>query len=545
MKKTLLTVLSMALATSMMADNYYFSPKGQGEEDGSSWTDAASGEDYLGQTLENAMPGDTLFLMEGNYTPDIATNKWIIPEGVVLMGGFPTTMTGTGHAYDYAQGGQSVFSADLDGDGKGDNTNYAFVYIGKGDATEKDDFYYKDFQPTSIWGITFRDGMRLNSKYWGNMVFVKHAQVDFHFCQFLNNDSQTNDDANGSNGAIEIWGSLVRCFDCIFRDNVTAKGSGAAFQVRGRNSDSGTHADSENSLVMMNRCEFQNNIAFSTLTSTPTDAKWGTYGGNCSIADNGGTLYMINCTVANSKCWYRGVGIRVSTNDKAYFINNTFYDNPSRQGTDGATNNGMAISAGTGASCYFANNIMVEYAANDLYVAGNAEVYLQSPTTLAVSAGHNIYGTVTDNGDNLKNWPATDSYPTSLATVNTIEMIFGTNALTNNGGFSRTIAPLATAPVSGMVVSDMQTAVATWPLDAAMAAVLDVDKDQRGYTRAATTVSGAYDPNGVAPEPPVEDALEDVVMPLDMNAPMYNVLGVQVDKSYQGIVLQNGQKYMK
>ena len=36
---------------------------------------------------------------------------------------------------------------------------------------------------------------------------------------------------------------------------------------------------------------------------------------------------------------------------------------------------------------------------------------------------------------------------------------------------------------------------------------MDLTKDQRGYTRAATTIAGSYDPNGVAPEDPqgVED----------------------------------------
>ena len=41
-------------------------------------------------------------------------------------------------------------------------------------------------------------------------------------------------------------------------------------------------------------------------------------------------------------------------------------------------------------------------------------------------------------------------------------------------------------------------------------------------------------------------AVEDVTAPaqLDMNAPMYDVLGRQVDKTYKGIVIQNGHKYL-
>lgn len=46
-------------------------------------------------------------------------------------------------------------------------------------------------------------------------------------------------------------------------------------------------------------------------------------------------------------------------------------------------------------------------------------------------------------------------------------------------------------------------------------------------------------------DPP--DALEnaDTRRQLDPSQPMYNILGVQVDASYRGIVLQNGRKYMR
>ena len=31
---------------------------------------------------------------------------------------------------------------------------------------------------------------------------------------------------------------------------------------------------------------------------------------------------------------------------------------------------------------------------------------------------------------------------------------------------------------------------------------------------------------------------------LDINAPMYDVLGRQVDKDYRGVIIQNGNKYL-
>ena len=40
-------------------------------------------------------------------------------------------------------------------------------------------------------------------------------------------------------------------------------------------------------------------------------------------------------------------------------------------------------------------------------------------------------------------------------------------------------------------------------------------------------------------------AVENVVRPtLDINAPMYDLLGRQVDATYRGIIIQNGNKYL-
>jgi hypothetical protein len=38
--------------------------------------------------------------------------------------------------------------------------------------------------------------------------------------------------------------------------------------------------------------------------------------------------------------------------------------------------------------------------------------------------------------------------------------------------------------------------------------------------------------------------VENVTVELDLNAPMYDVLGRQVDKTYSGIVIQNGQAFL-
>ena len=51
-------------------------------------------------------------------------------------------------------------------------------------------------------------------------------------------------------------------------------------------------------------------------------------------------------------------------------------------------------------------------------------------------------------------------------------------------------------------------------------------------------------PTTVLEGTPDSDALDNVEISLDINAPMYNILGQPVDANYKGIVIQNGKKFM-
>ena len=258
-------------------------------------------------------------------------------------------------------------------------------------------------------------------------------------------------------------------------------------------------------------------------------------------------MYFVNCIIADAKCWYRGVGIRVGSNNTAYFINSTFYNNPCRQRSSRGSNNGSAVSAGTDSKNYFAGNIMVEYAANDDFTPSDAVVFIQTAGTAVYSAGYNVLGTVMNNSTVANSgFAATDKVPTSLETVNTIEKVFGTNAIANQGGVSDVIAPLAdAAPID---LAAVKATVATWPIDE-MAKVMDLDKDQRGYTRAATSVAGSYDPNGIAPddEDPI-DAVENVYTTVSRQG-VYSLLGNYMGESLSnlpaGVYIIDGKKVVK
>ncbi len=613
MKKSLFLFVALAICFSANAQTkYFFSPEGNGDADGSSWENAAAGE-YLGTTVAEAEVGDEFYLMEGKYAPDGTTNKWNIAQGVIIKGGYPTTMTGTNTDIDYTTAGQSVFSADLDNDGKGDNKDYAFVYVGlAGQEGEKEDGqFYKDAPLTQIWGVTFRDGAREDGKYWGNMLWVKHTQLDLHFCKFINNLSVV---SGANNAALVGWGSQLRVFDCVFEGN-QGIGAGSAVLLRAYASNSSNKDAAHNMITLFERCEFTNN------TCT------GGYGGTISVADCAGTLYMINCTVTGSSVQYGGAVALGGAGDdginapKAYLINNTFVDNV-------ATREGNWIGgcyrSGKHSATHFANNIIVNPAAKDDFNPGESVVDIQWANATYVSAGYNIFGTFTEKADECGSFAATDKVTTSAADVNTLEKIFGTSVLANNGGFSQSFMPLAEQATS-LAVADLQTAVAAWNMEKAVTDVMDLTVDQRGYKRAATTMSGSVDVNAQAPADEkvsvtgvtldqteltivvpqtatlvatvapadatnnavkwtsdkeevatvdngvvtavaegtanitvttvdgeftatcvvtvkVTDGVLDIQV-LDKTAPMYDVLGRQVDNNYHGVVIQNGTTF--
>ena len=527
-----------ALAFGVMVNaqtQYFFSPNGEGS--GESWEDAAAAES-LGVTLAEAEPGTEIYLMEGSYFPDQTINKWNIAQGVIIKGGYPTTMTGTNTAIDYTKAGQSIFSADLDGDGKGDNTDYAFVYVGKAgeESNKTDGQFYKDVPLTEIWGVTFRDGARQDGKYWGNMLFAKHTKLDLHFCKFINNIAPEGQ----NNAALVAWGSQVRAFDCVFEGN-RSPGAGSAVLIRARESNSANIEDAtagtgkvNNTLALFERCEFTNN------------ATTGNYGGALSVADTGGTLYMINCTVTAGTVLAGGViALGGAQNDgsnapQAYLINNTFVNNI---GTDASKWVGGAYRAGQFSTTYFANNIMVNPAAADNYNSAKSVVEIQYGTCKVQTAGYNIFGTMTLNGAGVT-FAETDKLTTSADDVNTQEKIFGSSVLANNGGFSQSFMPLA-AQATSTSVAALKSAVAAWPMEAAVKEVMNLDVDQRGYPRAATTMSGSIDANAQGPATGVENVAANAIQ----DGIYYTLQGQAIGKDFQtlpkGMYICNGVKIIK
>ena len=97
---------------------------------------------------------------------------------------------------------------------------------------------------------------------------------------------------------------------------------------------------------------------------------------------------------------------------------------------------------------------------------------------------------------------------------------------------------------SSTSVADLKSAVEAWPMEAAVKEVMNLDVDQRGYPRAATTMSGSIDS---AAE--VSSAIENVTINTIQDGIYYTLQGQAMGKDFQalpsGMYICNGVKIIK
>ena len=463
MKKHLtffVTVASVALSMNAHAESYFFSPDGSGEQDGTSWENAAPAE-YLPSTIANAEPGDCFYLMGGSYINKVDV-VWNIPQGITIRGGYPTTSTGTNIDITYPTNSESVFSADIDGDGEGDNGTTAFFSIDNVNS----DPDMSNFQKTIIAGVTIRDAHSKNtSTYKGSALYANNANVEFDHVKFIKNTT----DVGG--GVCAFVGSYIYAHDCVWSDNL---GIAAGAAVVSRQKGGGTTAGVQGGVTIFDRCLVLNNTV-----KEPNNSSVAKYGGALAFADNCGTVYMANTTVTGSHISWAGAMARIGGNVVFYGINNTWYNCTCSYAS---RHSGDILSCGTGSKVYVAANIGVT--PTDGRSGGMATHLVQGGSGAVFNAyGYNIFGSISD--------ALNTSYPStnSISGDNVESVVFGSNTLADNGGFTQTIAPKADYCI--VPLSEITALASTWSLPAE----IDLTVDQRGMKRQATTYVGSYDVN--------------------------------------------------
>lgn len=466
MKKsaTRLALLASILAAgSANAENYFFSVNGAGDQDGTSWENAAPG-DYLASTVAGLNPGDCVYIQGGTYLPDRNTGLWDIPQGVTIVGGFGTDMKGTETAITYPTATETVFTADIDGDGKGDNGQRAFIVIAN-ELTDgwKGDKTWQDYQKVSISGVTIRDAYYTGeSTYKGSALFAVQANVEFNYVKFIDNVTTV------GGGVVCCQGSHVVFRDCTWRNN---KGTNAGVALLARQHNGGSsEAETRRGITIIDRCEFTDNTV-----AEPDNSSVARYGGAIALADWAGTMYINNTSVTGSHISWAGAMGRFGTGTTLYSTNNTFYDCTCSYDV---RHSGSIISMGDKSHLYALNTISVNPV--DGFEGMLATNFIQTDLCTFDTKGYNVWGSTFNNSSTP--FAATDN----VSKDNTTAVVFGTNEAKEVNG-TRVIAPLES--FRGVALTDIEAAAAAWD----MPADIDVTVDQTGAKRPASTVPGAYD----------------------------------------------------
>lgn len=519
MKRSITSVL--AAATMLVAANvnagevYFFSPNGSGE--GYSWEDAMSGDD-LATTLKNAASGDVFYLLEGTYY-NKQEGYWQIPFGVTIKGGFPASSTGTNVDVTYPTGAETIFDADLTGDGLGDNGNNAYFTI-----NGNEEGYYTDVDPILLEGITIKnarvgnDTEKVVGDYTGAAFYADNANVELSFVKFDSNVRVGDISTKICRGTIAVArGSYINAHDCVWENN-EGQSAGVCFSMRQRGGNTTQPVDAkEEGITILERCYFSDTNHMEDVTTTNNR-----YGGIVTLSDGAGTMIINNCTAHNKVdapiIHSIGAFCRVGGSGKFYMTNTTLYNFYAH---DPANLKGI-ISFGTNTQSYLANNIVVN--TTDTAADDNGSVmWFQPNTSLYESAGYNVWGSTFDplSKASLK---STDS----ATNANTVATVFGTNTIADG-----VIAPLETYRT--VTTADLVTAATSWGINDE----IDVTVDQKGNKRPDTTVPGAYDVKATS-------GIEDIVAESDAEViavEYYNIQGQKLNVAPEnGLYIQKAIK---
>lgn len=207
MKKSILLISSAILCTSAFAETYFITPSGNGAGDGSSWEDAAAGED-INDILSGLEPGDIVYFQAGTYG---GSSTDVVP-GLTVIGGFPATAKGTDiSGYDPAAN-LTVF----DCQGKNINSAKAYVRVVASDDQKELITTIKGITITGAKSILSSDGSnsRSNPKIVGSAFYCANAKVILEDVTFKSNTSAV--------GGVVVAGENAKflAIHCKWVDNV-------------------------------------------------------------------------------------------------------------------------------------------------------------------------------------------------------------------------------------------------------------------------------------------------------------------------------------
>ncbi|MDR2409497.1 MAG: hypothetical protein LBE13_15490, partial [Bacteroidales bacterium] len=225
MKKIIIFLMFLGVATASQATIYYVKETPSGLGDGTSWANAS---DDLQAMIIIAGTGDTIWVAEGTYKPTHSSNNplavnlnindrhntFTLKDGVVILGGFPNTINP-----DLSNRNWAMYRTILSGDigtanDSTDNAYHVVVADDLGSQTVLDGFFITGGYADSTQTVS------LSTQRRGGGMYIYNSFAQFINLIIHNNYAQT------YGGGIAIRGSSFPTFLNVLIHNNTARNSG-------------------------------------------------------------------------------------------------------------------------------------------------------------------------------------------------------------------------------------------------------------------------------------------------------------------------------
>lgn len=403
-------------ASASFATDYYVSVDGSGEKSGSSWENAIAFTEMYSNINTKYKNGDVFYFQGGTYY--VPAKVPTVSNGYSFIG----ATTGT----------PTVFSGDVNGDGvatEGDASTLLFIQLATKNGDTSKHFVLKNITFTGAYvNQTRTSALRVDNSGW----------VDVQNCIFDKNISVYSKDNNHGGPACLLERSTVNFTDCKFTNNESV-GRGGAIKL--------TSDVSTKGYTNLLRCLVSGNKA-KTL-------------GSAIFFNHGQELNIINSVITENVSGTEGeVGAIFSIGADSNYARQITLINSTVAGNMG----GAQVLGRKDAAIRIANSIIVGDGTTPA-------ISLQEKPKQVLSKGYNIIGMYQVDDASTTAWKTSDF----VSDDNTLESIFGSNAVTNG--------PVA-APYGATQVQ-MEAIAKDWSLGQ------DLKQDINGVSRGDIAVPGA------------------------------------------------------
>lgn len=446
MIKHLLLLGALVAPCTMFATDYYVTPEGAGQKDGSTWENAMGLTEYYAHMkfyykangdipkteVNDAHTGEQYFFSTGKYT--FTQTIFISRSGVTFKGGYDPT---TGEP---ATSGRTIFD--------GNNTARTNGALFIADNSERDEAGKKrainisniDFENFITKGEWRNDDTNWQSGRPSAIYIISNGYTEISDCNFRNNKCQGTGD-NAMPGALSLnkVNALVR--NCSFTGNEGT--DGGAIKLYYNYSGNWTKM----AYLTVDGCYFSGNKS--------------TGNGGAIYARNSQQINIINSTIAANEA---AIGGGIHSNGPGNYTQIL-----------NIVSSTIAGNTATTGSQVFTNGNGVLNVANSIIVAdGGADAIADASATSGYKfQGNNLIGKVAEG------YASAES--DNISADNNYETVFGDNAIAADGTITpeKYWAGMAPADIAAIVTEE------AWPF------AVDAAVDQLGNARSTSTSNGA------------------------------------------------------